>query len=248
MNCSEVTYGRKIIKNNRKSEFQKILYLSWCVCFLVGVLVGAIVGALGFWGITAANAKTHNVEYHEPNVPMNEETSSNEVIEEPAVEEVVEEVVEVKDEFVPLDVPMNEDLQEFIYQLSDEYDVDFALVMALIEHESSFRTNVRSDTNDYGLMQINSINHEWLTETLGVTDFLDPYQNAKSGIFMLTDLFKKYEDPAKVLMAYNMGETGARRLWAKGIYETDYSSSIMKQAAEYEQQISEMKGDSNVLH
>lgn len=130
--------------------------------------------------------------------------------------------------FVPLDVPMNEDLQEFIFYLSEAYNMDFTFVMALIQHESSFQPDAVSATNDYGLMQINECNHAYITEALGVTDFLDPYENVRSGMFILRKLFEKYETPEKVLMAYNMGETGASWLWEQGIFETNYSKSVLE--------------------
>ena len=78
--------------------------------------------------------------------------------------------------------------------------------MALIQHESSFDPNVISSTNDYGYMQINAINHNWLTETIGVTDYTDPYQNIRAGVFVLRKLFERYQDTNMVLMAYNMGK------------------------------------------
>lgn len=130
--------------------------------------------------------------------------------------------------FVPLDVPMNEDLQEFIFYLSEAYNMDFTFVMALIQHESGFQPDAVSATNDYGLMQINECNHAYITEALGVTDFLDPYENVRSGMFILRKLFEKYETPEKVLMAYNMGETGASRLWEQSIFETNYSKSVLE--------------------
>lgn len=145
-------------------------------------------------------------------------------------------------DFVPLDVSLDEETQEFIYYLSNAYNIDFPFVMALIKTESSFNPSTISSTNDYGLMQINKINHERLKKIVGVTDYLDPHQNVRAGMFMLRKLFEKYEDPTKVLMAYNMGETGASSLWKQGVYETVYSKKIMKQAVEYKQQISEKKG------
>ena len=33
----------------------------------------------------------------------------------------------------------------------------------------------------------------------------------------------KYEDIDKALMAYNMGESGAKKCWAAGIYSTNYT-------------------------
>ena len=232
MNYSEqATYGRKIVKGKHKEklEFYKRLYISWGVCILIGFVIGAlIVGGIGssFKGESKETLSYGSIY----EVKFDGEASLN-----------WESAVELG--FVPLDVPMDEDMQEFIYCLSYGYNIEFPFVMAIIEQESYFKEDVVSKTNDYGLMQINSINHEWLTEKLGVTDFLDPYQNTQSGIFILTKLFEKYEDPAKVLMAYNMGETGAKRLWEKGIYETNYSSSIMKQAVEYKNEILERKGE-----
>jgi len=141
--------------------------------------------------------------------------------------------------FIPLEVELDEELQEFIYCLSYGYNIDYAFVMGLIEAESTYQVNVVSSTNDYGLMQINTVNHEWLKEKLGVTDFLDPYQNTRSGIYILRNLFEKYEDPEKVLMAYNMGETGAKRLWDKGIYETDYTNKVIKNIMKIKNYINE---------
>lgn len=130
--------------------------------------------------------------------------------------------------FVPLDVPMDEDLQEFIFYLSQAYEMDFTFVMALIQRESNYNPDVISKTNDYGLMQINEINHPYLQEQLGITDFTEPYGNVRAGMFILRKLFEKYEIPEKVLMAYNMGETGASRLWEQGIFEINYSKSVLQ--------------------
>ena len=131
-------------------------------------------------------------------------------------------------DFQPIDCSLAVELQEFIYYLSYGYNIDFNFVMAVIEHESDYRADIISSTNDYGLMQINKCNHEWLSEALGITNFLDPYQNVMAGVYMLHNLFEKYEDAQMVLMAYNMGETGAKRLWDKGIYETKYSRAILQ--------------------
>lgn len=103
-------------------------------------------------------------------------------------------------------VTFGEDLQEFTYYLSAAYDIDYTLVLAIISKESAFMPDGISSTNDYGLMQINACNHEWLTEELGITDFIDPYENIKAGLFILRGLFEKYDSTSKVLMAYNMGE------------------------------------------
>ena len=82
-------------------------------------------------------------------------------------------------------------------------------------------------------MQINEINHEWLSKELGIVDFLDPKKNIKAGVYVFRQLFEKYDDPEQVLMAYNFGEEGAKRLWDEGIYSSEYSEEIMDKQTEY---------------
>lgn len=139
--------------------------------------------------------------------------------------------------FIPLNVPMSESLQEFTFYLSSAYDIDFTFTMALIKKESDFQPNIISNTNDYGLMQINEINHLYLKEQLEVTNFLEPHDNIKSGMFILRKLFEKYETPEKVLMAYNMGETGASKLWEQGVFETNYSKTVLKYQQEFVEEL-----------
>lgn len=140
--------------------------------------------------------------------------------------------------FVPLGVPLDSDVQEFIYYLSKGYNMDFTFVMAIIQQESGYRPDAVSNTDDYGLMQINKVNHGYITDEIGVTNYLDPYENVRAGMFILRKLFEKYETPEKVLMAYNLGESGAKALWDKGIFETNYSKSVQQIQSE----LNSMKG------
>ena len=123
----------------------------------------------------------------------------------------------------------------------EEYEIDFAFTMALIFKESSFRPDADSGSS-VGLMQIHRINHGWLSEELGLTDFFDPEQNVTAGLYMLRNLFEKYDDPHLVLMAYNMGETGARKLWNQGIYTSSYSEGVLRVAEEFQNEINERMG------
>ena len=146
-------------------------------------------------------------------------------------------------EFAPLDVPMDEDLQEFVFYLSAAYEMDFTFVMALIQQESGFRPDAVSAANDYGLMQINEVNHQYLKEQLEITDFLNPYDNIRAGMFILRKLFEKYETPAKVLMAYNMGEDGTVSLWEQGIFEINYSKSVLQIQQEFNDELERRSND-----
>ena len=65
--------------------------------------------------------------------------------------------------------------------------VDSDLIKAVMSGESDGVVKAYNKNNngtfDSGLMQINSCNYEWLTEELGITDFYDPEQNIKCGVF-----------------------------------------------------------------
>lgn len=128
--------------------------------------------------------------------------------------------------FKPVTDELDIELQEFIYNLCESYNIDYSFVMAIIFQESHFSIDVKSSTNDIGLMQINENNFEWLAEAIGIDDLTDPYQNVRAGTYILRKLFERYEDTAMVLMAYNHGEYGASKLWKRGIYSTAYTEVI----------------------
>lgn len=136
------------------------------------------------------------------------------------------------------DIPLSEELQEYTYDLCQEYGVDYELVLAMMEYESSYRVEVISKTNDYGLMQINTCNHRWLKEELGIEDFLDAKQNILAGVYILSQLTARCgEDTNKVLMSYNFGEPDASGLWDQGIYSSKYSRGVISRAEELKEEL-----------
>lgn len=131
-------------------------------------------------------------------------------------------------------VPLPAEIQDYIFQLCEENNVEPVLIFAIVETESDFNPNCVSCTNDYGLMQINKCNHQWLKEQYGVDNFLDPKQNLLCGISMIaTHLKNNNGDWIKALMCYNQGSSGAKRLWAKGIYETAYTRKVISNITKY---------------
>lgn len=149
-----------------------------------------------------------------------------EVIEQEPVMLIVEEPAEQEEEGPEIyNVPLDEALQRHAYNLCVDYEIEeyYPLVLAVMWRESEFVPTIISRTNDYGLMQINKINHKWLSDKLEITDFLDEEQNIHAGVFMLSLYLHKYEDIDKALMAYNMGENGAKKRWDAGTYTTNYT-------------------------
>lgn len=133
------------------------------------------------------------------------------------------------------DVPLSDSLQRFIYEICADEGVPVTLALAMIEHESGFNPEVISSTDDYGLMQINTINHDWLEKKYRTADMLNPYQNVFCGITIIGSYLDKYEDYGQALMAYNMGNYGAQKAWDSGITSTPYSESILALMQKYEE-------------
>ena len=158
---------------------------------------------------------------------MNKSEEVNVHIEELKSETPVEQIkVIVKEPETP---------EEIIIQVAEEYGIAPSLMLALAEVESGFNKDAVSSTGDYGVMQINKINHEWLSEKLGITDWFDIRQNTEAACYYINWLrnsYKECEDVSFCLMVYNMGITNARKAWEQGIYYTEYCEKVLK--LEYE--------------
>jgi len=107
--------------------------------------------------------------------------------------------------------------EPLIERYAGEYDVDVALVKAVVAVESAYEPAAVSDKGALGLMQV-------IPETAqryGVTDdakrtvaqkLLDPEINLRIGTRYLRDLLKLFaSDVALALAAYNAGETTVQR-------------------------------------
>ena len=120
---------------------------------------------------------------------------------------------------------LSHDLQVHMQDMCEKYGVPYALALAMADVESRFDPDAASRTNDYGLMQINKGNHDWL-RGLGM-DPMTYEGNIEAGVYMIGQHLEAYGDTEKALMAYNNGPSGARRLWEAGTYQTDYTRKVM---------------------
>ena len=141
----------------------------------------------------------------------------------------------VAEEVTYFDVPLSHSLQRYIYEVCADEEVPVSLVIAMIDKESQFNPETVSDTGDYGLMQINKINHEWLAEEYRTADMLNPYQNVFCGVKIIGSYIRANDgDYNKALMSYNMGDYGAKKAWESGIESTSYSESVLALMQKYE--------------
>lgn len=129
------------------------------------------------------------------------------------------------------EIPLSTELQADLFEFSDSYGVDPALILAMIETESSFQTDVVSSAGCYGLMQLNP-------SSFG--SGLSPSENLEAGIAHISGLINKYGDTHMALVAYNCGEAGAdRNYFSNGEYTSSYSRKVVDRMANWQSVISQ---------
>ena len=91
---------------------------------------------------------------------------------------------------------------DMIEEAANRYDIDSALVKAVVKAESGFSPSAVSRCGAKGLMQL----MDATARQLGVTDSFDPAQNIDGGVRYLRQMLDRYEgDTEKALAAYNAG-------------------------------------------
>ncbi len=189
-----------------------------------------------YWRVTEA---LQMQEYRDPNnyiYPFN--TMSADWGSE--VEESGFKYFRIPDEYVRAGGCFPEVVQVYLWCLCREKGIDYYTIVALIEIESDYKYNASGDDgNSIGYMQIQKKWHKERMLEEGVTDLSDPYGNIRVGLSFIGELYEKYGSLDKALMAYNMGESRARKLWREGIYSTQYTIAIQDRAQEIKQEIQE---------
>ncbi|HEY7207610.1 MAG TPA: lytic transglycosylase domain-containing protein [Gaiellaceae bacterium] len=91
------------------------------------------------------------------------------------------------------------------------YDLDPALLAAVIDQESKFHADAKSSTGAIGLMQLQPTTAKGIATRTGgtrfrVSDLYDPEINVRYGAWYLRHLLDKYGDERTALAAYNAGQ------------------------------------------
>jgi soluble lytic murein transglycosylase-like protein len=110
----------------------------------------------------------------------------------------------IRAEFFAAEIPYG----ELIHEKAEKYDVDPALVAAVIEQESRFRRRAVSPVGAKGLMQLMPRTGRWM----GASDLYDPEQNVDAGVKYIKYLQKRFDgNLTKTIAAYNAGEGNVMR-------------------------------------
>lgn len=133
-------------------------------------------------------------------------------------------------------VPLSEELQDYIFEVCDQYNIAPALIISIIEQESNYDIDSIGDNGkSFGLMQIQKAYHTERIKELGVTDLLNPYQNIAVGIDYLAELKEENSDLYWVLMAYNGGREYANE-HMRNEDISDYAVEIVQRASQLERE------------
>jgi soluble lytic murein transglycosylase len=104
---------------------------------------------------------------------------------------------------------------------AENYDLDPALLAAVVYRESKFDPDARSSSGAVGLMQLLPETAKGIALHTGgsrfrVSDLYDPEINVRYGAFYLRRLMRKYGDQRLALAAYNAGQTNVDEWLASG--------------------------------
>ena len=119
-----------------------------------------------------------------------------------------------------------EEVIEITESVSEIYPICPELIQAIVFYESSNRRTVVSKWGDVGYMQVNPRWQKESLKNLGIKDLINGYSKFLAGTDLLYELFQKYNDVAMVLMAYNVGEEKAMKMYESGEI-SDYARKIM---------------------
>jgi soluble lytic murein transglycosylase-like protein len=130
------------------------------------------------------------------------------------------------------EIPLAKSIQKHLYDTCKEYGVDYIEALAVMtvenaKYDPDLKYKNKNGSVDYGLFQINNTNRQWLREELGITNLLDPYQNIKAGVFIISELGSRFNGHKKYI-AYNMGESGMKKYISRGANTTRYSRKVME--------------------
>ena len=110
----------------------------------------------------------------------------------------------IRREFFASAVPFG----DLIHEKAEKYDVDPALVAAVVETESRFKTRATSQVGARGLMQLMPKTGRWM----GATNLYDPEQNVDAGVKYIKYLQGRFDgDVKRTIAAYNAGEGNVKR-------------------------------------
>ena len=104
--------------------------------------------------------------------------------------------------------PRETEFDQTIFDLADAFNLDRALIKAIVHIESSFNPQAISPKGAQGLMQLMPAT----ASSYNVNNPFNAYDNLRGGIAFFADLMHRYHNDVRMaLAAYNAGETAVSK-------------------------------------
>lgn len=166
-----------------------------------------------------------------------------EEVSEPVKAAVKEQEISYEKEDIPkpLDIGLSAELQIFTKDTCDTYGVPYSLILALMETESTFRSDIGTEkilggeeggARYYGYMQLSWDNCE-KAKSFGL-DAHTPEGNIEMAILLISGYLEEFGSPLNAIMAYK-GGSGAAKSWIESGYELPSAKHVVKRAEYYEE-------------
>lgn len=139
-------------------------------------------------------------------------------------------------------------LKTYTKEVCAEYDVDQTLALGVIYNESRFQsglTHLNSNgTMDYGLMQVNEVNFDYLHETLGINsmqELLDDKVGIRCGVQLLA-YHKQYTDnDSSALLRYQVGAGRYNQYLKSGEWSNETHQRVLTYQKEFQDYLSSLE-------
>lgn len=144
-------------------------------------------------------------------------------------------------------------LDKIIYRISRIYEIDPALIKAIIKVESDFNPTAVSRAGAQGLMQLMPLT----AYNMKVSNPFDPEDNIIGGTRYFKYLLERFDNDLKIsLAAYNAGETAVTKYGGVPRYKEtrEFIRKVIKYYRHYEKQIwsteniTQYLDENNILH
>jgi soluble lytic murein transglycosylase len=111
---------------------------------------------------------------------------------------------------------------EYVEKYAKEYELETAIIFAIIKNESNFNKDISSSKGAIGLMQIMEQTGQEVANRLRMenVDLSNAQTNIQIGTKYFSELYKKYENTELALAAYNAGTGNVDKWIESGLIES----------------------------
>jgi len=144
----------------------------------------------------------------------------------------------LQSEYSFYDIPLSHEIQIYIQNLCKKHNIDYKIVISLLQLESNFQTDLISETSDLGISQINTRYIYWYADIAGLENY-DPFDIYDSVAMCVAGLayYRDYwiskgitgEETLMIytLNTYNMGYNYKNYIEKTGTIHRNYSNLIL---------------------